>query len=186
MNVITDTSVALAVLTSEPERPGVLAATKGADLLAPASVHWEGGNGLSAMLTRGRLTSAQAGVALKSSEQIPIRFVDVDLGEAIDLAAEHNLYAYDAYLIVCARQQRCKLISLDRALLRVRQRLASLLDRARKEGAVRIRRRDGQKFILQPERGSRSPLEVPGVGLSIKREEIVEIVRSSRHATENR
>jgi Antitoxin Phd_YefM, type II toxin-antitoxin system len=67
-----------------------------------------------------------------------------------------------------------------------RQRLASLLDRARKEGAVRIRRRDGQKFILQPERGTRSPLDVPGIGLSIKREEIVEVVRSSRRSTETR
>ena len=63
-----------------------------------------------------------------------------------------------------------------------RQRLASLLDRARKEGAVRIRRRDGQKFILQPDRGSRSPLEVPGLGLDINRAEIIEIVRSSRRS----
>ena len=61
-----------------------------------------------------------------------------------------------------------------------RQRLASLLDRARKEGAVRIRRRDGQKFILQPERQSRSPLDVPGLGLSIRRDEVIEIIRSSR------
>ncbi len=67
-----------------------------------------------------------------------------------------------------------------------RQRLASILDRARKEGAVRIRRRDGQRFILQPERGSRSPLEVPGLGLSIGRDEIVEVVRSSRRSTESR
>ena len=65
-----------------------------------------------------------------------------------------------------------------------RQRFASLLDRARKEGAVRIRRRDGQKFILQPERGSRSPLEVPGLGLNIKRDEIIEIIRSSRRSTD--
>jgi len=64
-----------------------------------------------------------------------------------------------------------------------RQRLASLLDRARKEGAVRIRRRDGQRFILQPEQGSRSPLEVPGLGLNIKRDEIVDIIRSSRRST---
>ena len=65
-----------------------------------------------------------------------------------------------------------------------RQRLASLLDRARREGAVRIRRRDGQRFILQPERGSRSPLEVPGLGLNIKRDEIVDIIRSSRRSIE--
>jgi len=67
-----------------------------------------------------------------------------------------------------------------------RQRLASILDRARKEGAVRIRRRDGQRFILQPERGSRSPLEVPGLGLDIKRDEIVDIIRSSRRSTQAR
>ena len=61
-----------------------------------------------------------------------------------------------------------------------RQRLASLLDRARREGAVRIRRRDGQKFILQPDKQSRSPLDVPGLGLNIKRDEVIEIIRSSR------
>lgn len=61
-----------------------------------------------------------------------------------------------------------------------RQRLASLLDRARREGAVRIRRRDGQKFILQPEKQSRSPLDVPGLDLDIKRDEVLEIIRSSR------
>jgi predicted nucleic acid-binding protein len=119
MNVVADTSIILAVLTSEPERAGILKATKGADLLAPASVHWEVGNALSAMLKRGRLSFAQARVALKSYEQIPIRFVDVGLADAIELAAEHKLYAYDAYLIVCAREQRCKLLSLDHALLRV-------------------------------------------------------------------
>ena len=61
-----------------------------------------------------------------------------------------------------------------------RQRLASLLDRAQKEGAVRIRKRDGSKFILQPERQSKSPLNVPSLNLNIGRDEIVEIIRSSR------
>ena len=61
-----------------------------------------------------------------------------------------------------------------------RQRLSSLLDRARKEGSVRIRRRDGQRFILQPELQARSPLDVPGIGTNLERDEIVEIIRSSR------
>ncbi len=61
-----------------------------------------------------------------------------------------------------------------------RQKLATILNSARKEGAIRIRRRDGQKFILTPERETRSPLDVPGLNLKIKREEIVEIIRSSR------
>ena len=61
-----------------------------------------------------------------------------------------------------------------------RQRLASLLDRALKEGAVRIRKRNGQKFILQPEKQSSCPLDVPGLNLNIGRKEILEIIRSSR------
>ncbi len=70
----------------------------------------------------------------------------------------------------------------DFTLSEARQRLASVLERARKDGAVRIRKRDGQKFILQPERGSRSPLEVPGLNLNLNlnREELLEIIRSSR------
>ena len=61
-----------------------------------------------------------------------------------------------------------------------RQRLASLLERAQKEGTVRIRKRDGRKFILQPERQTKSPLSVPSINLDMGREEIVEIIRSSR------
>ena len=67
-----------------------------------------------------------------------------------------------------------------------RQRLSSLLDRARKEGSVRIRRRDGQKFILQPELESRSPLDVQSISTELKRDEIVEIIRSSRRDFEKR
>jgi PHD/YefM family antitoxin component YafN of YafNO toxin-antitoxin module len=61
-----------------------------------------------------------------------------------------------------------------------RQRLASLLNSARKDGAVRIRRRDGQRFVVKPETQKRSPLDVATLDLQIGREEIVDIVRSSR------
>ena len=63
-----------------------------------------------------------------------------------------------------------------------RQKLASLLNSARKDGAVRIRKRDGQKFILRPEKQSRSPLDVPGLNLRIERDEIIETIRSSRRS----
>jgi PHD/YefM family antitoxin component YafN of YafNO toxin-antitoxin module len=61
-----------------------------------------------------------------------------------------------------------------------RQRLASLLNSARKDGAVRIRRRDGQRFIVRPETKKKSPLDVSAVNLQINREELVDIIRSSR------
>jgi antitoxin Phd len=61
-----------------------------------------------------------------------------------------------------------------------RQRFSSLLDRARKEGSVRIRRRDGQKFIIQPETQMKSPLDVSGISIKLDRDEIVELIRTSR------
>ena len=61
-----------------------------------------------------------------------------------------------------------------------RQKFASLLERARREGAVRVKRRDGQVFLIQPERRRRSPLDVPGITTAVSREEIVSIVREMR------
>ncbi len=61
-----------------------------------------------------------------------------------------------------------------------RQKLASLLDRARRDGSVRIRRRDGQLFVLKAERGGGSPFDVPGLDLKLQRDEIVNTVKESR------
>ena len=61
-----------------------------------------------------------------------------------------------------------------------RQRLAAVLERARREGAIRIRRRDGAVFILQPDSSRASPLDVPGVDLGFTRDEIVALVREGR------
>ena len=41
MSCVIDTSAIIAVLLSEPERAALIRATKGAELVAPASVHWE-------------------------------------------------------------------------------------------------------------------------------------------------
>jgi hypothetical protein len=67
-----------------------------------------------------------------------------------------------------------------------RQRLSSLLNSARKDGAARIRRRDGQRFIVKPETLNKSPLDVSALNLKIDREELVEIIRSSRPDYEKR
>lgn len=61
-----------------------------------------------------------------------------------------------------------------------RQRLAALLERARRDGAVRIRRRDGQVFVLRPETPGGSPLDVPGLSLDLDRNELVALVQEGR------
>jgi antitoxin Phd len=61
-----------------------------------------------------------------------------------------------------------------------RQRLASLLEQARREGSVRIRRQDGQSFVLTPEESQESPLDVEGIDLGVTTDEIVAFVREGR------
>ena len=61
-----------------------------------------------------------------------------------------------------------------------RQQLASVLDAAQQDGAVRIRRRDGRTFVLQLETSKSSPLDVEGVELGISTSDIVSLVRESR------
>jgi len=77
MNIVVDTSVLVAVLTGEPEKPKLVQLTKGTDLLAPASVHWEIGNALAAMLKRKRIKENQIPLVLEAYNQIPIRFIDI-------------------------------------------------------------------------------------------------------------
>lgn len=62
-----------------------------------------------------------------------------------------------------------------------RQKLASVLAQAEKDGEVWITHRSGKVFIIRPEpRTGRSPLDVPGVDTGITREEIVAAIREGR------
>ena len=61
-----------------------------------------------------------------------------------------------------------------------RQQLAPLLEKARRDGAVRIRRRDGQVFILRPDTRAGSPLDVPSLKLSLARKDVLAAVAEGR------
>lgn len=121
MDIVVDTSVIVAVIANEPQRGVLIGLTKGAELLAPASVHWEVGNAFSAMLKRNRIELEQALQAIAAYGQIPIRFVDVELKDTLVIAAQFAVYAYDAYLIRCALKFNAPLLSLDKALLQTAQ-----------------------------------------------------------------
>jgi PHD/YefM family antitoxin component YafN of YafNO toxin-antitoxin module len=61
-----------------------------------------------------------------------------------------------------------------------RQNLASLLDQAARDGEVKIKRQDGEAFVVKLAPRDESPLDVDTVDLGISVEEIVEVVRESR------
>lgn len=67
-----------------------------------------------------------------------------------------------------------------------RQHFAAVLEQARRDGAVRIQRRDGQSFVLTPEPQKASPLDIPGVQLRqpLTRQEILASLQESRRRYE--
>ncbi len=58
--------------------------------------------------------------------------------------------------------------------------LSVLLERANDEGEVRIKRTNGQIFILKPEQAKRSALDIAGIDLGVSTKEIVDFVREGR------
>jgi len=62
-----------------------------------------------------------------------------------------------------------------------REKFATVLEEAERDGAVEIRRRDGAVFRIQPAGSSKaSPLDVKGVKLRVSTADLVAIVRKGR------
>jgi len=123
MEITVDTSVIMAVLLNEPSKPRLLELTEDRELVSAPTLPWEVGNSLTALFKRDRLDLDQAQAVLKSYEQIPVRLVEVDLKTCVTMAREQGMYAYDAYMLECARRQRSPFLSLDRAQVQVARKL---------------------------------------------------------------
>lgn len=117
MEIVVDASVLIAVIANEDEKEKLVAVTNEVELIAPLSVHWEIGNAFSSLLKRKRVTIDEALQAIEVYLQIPVRFVEVELTESLELADELGLYAYDTYLLRCAEKYRLPLLTLDAKLV---------------------------------------------------------------------
>ena len=61
-----------------------------------------------------------------------------------------------------------------------RQHFAHILDEAKREGVVCIKKRDGETFYIKPAVSKKSPLDVKGVDIGIGSSEIVDVIRAGR------
>lgn len=112
-SILVDASAVLAVILEEPEKGAILEATAGSEAKAPGCLRWEIGNAFSAMVKRGRLAEHESLAALRIFETIPVQEVDVDMESALALALKHQIYAYDAYYLMAAKNHRVALLTLD-------------------------------------------------------------------------
>jgi antitoxin Phd len=61
-----------------------------------------------------------------------------------------------------------------------KQKLASILDKAKKGGKVLITRKDGSVFELKALLNNNSPLDVKGINVELNKESILEILKEVR------
>ena len=61
-----------------------------------------------------------------------------------------------------------------------RQNFSAVLEKARKEGKVLIKKRDGSSFILSPLPLADSPLNVRGINTDLTLKEIVDVLKEVR------
>jgi predicted nucleic acid-binding protein len=118
MDIVVDTSALLAVIVGEPERERIIAHTAGHVLIGPEAIPWEVGNAFSAMMKQHRLSLDETHKGLVVFQSIPIRYVKVDLANALTMASQEGMYAYDAYFLDCAARHAAPLLTLDRGLMR--------------------------------------------------------------------
>jgi predicted nucleic acid-binding protein len=123
MDITIDTSALLAVLVNESHRTQIINCTKNCDLQAPTIIDAEVGKALSLMFKRGRLSISDAYKIVEQFKQVPIRRTEIRLREALNIAEKFNLYAYDCYFLDSAYQHRTPLLSLDRQMLEIAQKL---------------------------------------------------------------
>ena len=115
------------IMSTTRRRTSLLPAPpRGTHLVSAACLPYEVGNALSAMVKRRRIDGEMAIRVYKEFERIPVRLLEVNMGRAIQIAAEENHYAYDAYYVACALEAGLPLYSLDVRMVEI----------ARKRGIV--------------------------------------------------
>jgi len=116
MKIVADTNTFIAVALNEPEKDMIIRLTEGHDLIAPEVLPFEIGNALTAMMKRNALKAGEVILAWDMVQYIPVDLRRIDIGAALNIATQYNIYAYDAYFLECARNLRSPLLTLDQQM----------------------------------------------------------------------
>ncbi len=119
MKVVVDANIYLAVILNEPEKQRIIEVTQNVDLISPIILPFEIGNALSALLKRKSLNKSDVLQTYEIFKQIPLRLVDVNIETSIKIAADFDIYAYDAYYLESAKRYNSQLLTLDKKMKNV-------------------------------------------------------------------
>ncbi len=76
------------------------------------------------MLKRRRLEPEELLSVWDATQQIPVDLRSINIREALKIACQFNIYAYDAYFLECAISLHCPLLTLDLRMIEIAQSLS--------------------------------------------------------------
>lgn len=123
MKIVADTNTFIAVALNEPEKDMIIRLSEGYDLVAPEVLPFEIGNALTAMMKRNVLEADEVIMAWKMVQHIPVDLRRTEIEAALKLATQYNIYAYDAYFLECAISLHSPLLTLDRQMKVIAQKI---------------------------------------------------------------
>jgi predicted nucleic acid-binding protein len=123
VDLVADASAFLAVVLNEAARDSIIQSTAGRGIVAPEILPYEIGNALVVVRKKGRLTDREVLQAFDRVQQIAMTLLPVTIPNAVKLAIQFSIYAYDAYYLQCCIENRLPLLSLDARMCEVAKRL---------------------------------------------------------------
>ena len=119
VDILLDASAVMAIILNEPNRDKVIKLTENSMLISCEVISFEVGNALVNLYRKQKITFNGVLEAYRTFELIPFRIVRVNMENALKIACNHKIYAYDAYYLEIANRLKMPLITFDTQMKRV-------------------------------------------------------------------
>jgi len=114
MDIVLDASAFIAVIADEPESDKVINLTQNAIIISPNIISFEITNSLTRMMRKGIIKNKKEMIDLiRSFQKIPIKLVENNLEDVIEIAWAYKIYAYDAFYLETAKKLNIPLLTFD-------------------------------------------------------------------------
>jgi len=90
-------------------------------LMAPQLLQFEVGNCLKSATMSKRITKKEAEILFFTFANMQIMFLPIDKAETLKISIDKNLTFYDSSYLYLAKANKCKLLTLDKALAKMLQ-----------------------------------------------------------------
>jgi len=119
MNILIDASALMPILINETEKEYIVNKTRGCELSAPSILPYEIGNALTRLKRRQVLNERQIIAVYNDFKRIPLRLLEVNIENALEIACKYSIYAYDAYYLEAAYRLHLPLLTLDIPMIKI-------------------------------------------------------------------